>query len=407
VKPRTHLFVAAQKAPFGEALLGVRIAHELRARGDGVAVLAGESLSVLTDGTPFQIIPLRNLGGLDKAIASTASAVKADSVVLLDATSTYMLLKAQGTDPTFLRTVARPVIGLDVWDLRETGLVWDMGDTPYEHSRHSLEVTRRLVPVPFARLSGAEGLYNALPPPSTLDADQRESLRADLGVGSRERLLFMTSALWQEPALQPHDGGRRLATLFPALVAQLLGRLGKDVRVVHVGPETYAMPGLGDRYTWMPQRSPQRFAKLLSASDLLVSFNFSATTITSAIASGVPVLLGVNSYEGTAEAIASRLPQRPGEALRGWLQRACPLPAFRVWPLGLYRFLAPLASDNPYTTALETAEVLEEAAFVDSARRLLFDAPARAALSEKQAAYRRSVTALPGAATLMDRYLAP
>jgi hypothetical protein len=402
-----HLFVAAQKAPFGEALLGVRIAHELRARGDRVAILAGESLSVLMDGTPFQIIPLKTLSGFDKVVASTASQVGADAIVLLDATSTYMLLKTQRTDATFLRTVSRPVIGLDVWNARETGLVWDLGDTSYEHSAHSLEVTRRLIPVPFARPTGAQGLYDALPAAFHLDAGQREAVRADFGVGTKERLLFLTSALWQRPALQPHDGGRRLATAFPSLVGQLIERLGGDVRVVHVGPEAFPMPSLGDRYTWLPQRSPLRFAKILGAADLLLSFNFSATTIMSAIAGDVPVLLGVNSYAGSADDIATRLPERPSEALRVWLGQACPLPAFRVWPLGFHRYLAPLAKDNPYTTAFHTAEVLEEGAFVQDMRRLLFDDHARQALRASQAAYRRVVATLPKAADVMDGYLKP
>jgi hypothetical protein len=405
VKPRTLLFVAAQKAPFGEALLGVRIAHALHARGDRIAVLAGESLSVLTEATPFQVIKLRNLDALDKQIANAAAAVRADAIVLLDATSTYMLLKTQHTDPNFLRTAARPVIGLDVWNVKKTGLVWDLGDVTYDHSPHSLDVTRRLIPLPFAGPTGVEGLYDALPPPCQLDAEQREDVRADFGVGDNDRLLLLTSALWQQPSLQPHENGRRLAAVFPSLVGELIGRLGEEVRVVHVGPEPYAMPALGDRYTWLPQRSPARFAKILGASDLLVSFNFSATTIMSAIASGVPVLLGINSHAGGAEEIAARLPSRPSGPLHAWLEKAAPLPAFRVWPLGFYRYLAPLARDNPYTTALHTREVLEERLFVESMRRLLFDDKARAELREKQAAYRRRVAQLPKGADVLDGYL--
>ncbi len=406
---KTHLFVAAQKAPFGEAVLGVRIAHELHARGDRVILYARESLSLLTEGTPFRYIPVgENVDGIDRAIAKLAAETHADSIVLLDVTSTYMLLKAQRTDAAFVSAMGVPVIGLDVWNLSETGLEWDMCGTSWQQSRHSLDVKRRLVPVPFAKPTGATGLYNALPSAVPFSVEQREDVRADFGVGKEERLLLLTSARWQHPSMQPHDMGRRLATTYPSLVAELVGRLGTRVRVVHVGPAPYPMAdALGDRYTWLPQRSPARFARLLSSADLLVSFNFSATTIVSAVAMGLPVVLGVNSRAGeSADAIAATLPEQPSPALHAWLTRTAPLPAFRVWPLGLHRLLAPLVKGNPYTTAIRTAEVLEESAFVEAMRSLLFDEDARAALRSAQNAYRAEVSKLPNAADLVHAYLA-
>ncbi len=381
MRPRTHLFVAAETA-FGEAVLGLRIAHELHARGDRIAVLAGERLSVLTEGTPFQsiLVPRGAHGHFDKTVAKAVADLRADSVVLLDATLVYWLLKEQGTDASFLRTVRVPVIGLDVWNVRETGLTWDVCGTTWEHSKHSLEVTRRLVPVPFAKPTGVPGLYDALPRPFALDEDEKEDVRADFDVGEKDRLVLLTSAHWQHSA-QPHESGRRLAATLPSLAGELLGRLGPRVRVVHVGPEPYPMPGLGDRYTWLTQRTPARFAKILASSDLLLSFNFSATTISSAIASGLPVLLGINTKEGSS------------------------LAPFRVWPLGLHRYLAPLVRENPYAKAIRTVEVLEESAFVDALRTSLFDDVARAELRERQASYRREVGKLPKAADLVLSYL--
>ncbi len=408
MKPRTHLFVAAQTA-FGEAVLGLRIAHELHARGDRVAVLAGDSLSVLLEGTPFRALLVssgEHRRGLTKIILGAIADVRPDSVVLLDATLVYWLLKAQGADATFLRDVRVPVIGLDVWNTREAGLTWDLCGTTWEHSCYSLDVKHRLVPVPFAKPVGLPGLYNALPAPFVIDEDERQEVREDFGVGPKERLLLLTSARWQHPSTQAHDAGRRIAELLPVLAAELIARVGSDVRVVHVGPEAYAMPGVGRRYTWLSQRSSARFAKVLAASDLLLSFNFSATTIVSAIASGLPVLLGINSYAGTADEVVQRLPQPPTDALRTWLKRASPIPAYRVWPLGLHRFLAPIAVGNPYTTAVRLMEVLEERAFVDTMRTLLFDQGARAALVAQQAAYRLEVEKLPKAADLVATYLA-
>jgi hypothetical protein len=408
MKPKTHLFVAAQTA-FGEAVLGMRIADELHARGDRIVVLAGESLAVLTKGAPFETLSVpagAHKQGMTKIVTKVVKDVRPDAIVLLDATLVYWLLKAQGTDGTFLRDVGVPVIGLDVWNTRQAGLTWDVCGTTWEHSKCSLDVTRRLVPVPFAKPAGLPGHYNALPSTTpVLEADRAE-LRADLDVGPKDRLLLLTSARWQHPSLQPHEMGKRIAANLPALAGELVARAGPQVKVVHVGPEPYPMPAsVGRRYTWLSQRSPARFRAILDASDLLLSFNFSATTITSAIAQGLPVLLGVNSYEGTAESITARLPERPSDAVRAWLKSASPVAAYKVWPLGLHRFLAPTAEDNPYTTAIAMREVLEEGPFVSTMKALLFDERARGDLRKAQAAYRGEVEKLPRAADLVAGYL--
>lgn len=404
---RTLLFVAPQSAPFGETVLGMRIADELHARGDEIVVFADESLAILVQGRPFRFVPVPEGARVADAIAGMAAEVNAAAVVLLDATGVFMLLKQEKSDSTFLRSVGRRVIGLDVWNLRRTGLEWDLCGGAWQHSKYSLDVHRRLIPVPFAPPTGAKGLYDAMPRAPAIDPAERDELRADLGLRDGDRLVLFPTARWQEPSSQAHDVGQRLASLFPRLVAERLARLGDRVRVVHVGPTRLPFDdALGDRYTWLPQRSPPRFAKLLAASDLLLSFNFSATTIGSAIAGGIPVLLGVNSHAGaTADSVASRLREPPSPSLRAWLEEAAPLPAFRVWPLGLFKFLAPLAKNNPYTTAMEVAEVLEESAFDAATQRLLFDDDARAALRARQAAYRAEVQALPKAADLVETYL--
>jgi hypothetical protein len=118
-------------------------------------------------------------------------------------------------------------------------------------------------------------------------------------------------------------------------------------------------------------------------------------------------VLGVSSHAGkSADQIASQLDTPPSPATLAWLEKAAPLPAFRIWPLGLYKFLAPLARNNPYTDAVEMVEVLEETSFVATLKRLLFDDDARSALRKRQAAYRAEVETLPKAADLFETYLA-
>ncbi len=362
-------------------MLGMRIADDLHARGDRIVVFAHPSLEILVKNKPFRFVPVPSGARVAQAIADMGVEVAADSIILLDATSVFMMLKREGSDSNFLRIVNRRVIGLDVWNLRKTGLEWDTVGTSFEHSRYSLDVNRRLIPVPFAQPSGAKGLYNAMPIAPTVSDEEREEIRGDFGVREGERVVFLTSARWQEPTSQTHELGRRLALAFVPFIGEQLARLGERVHVVHVGPTRLPFDdALGDRYTWLPQRSPTRFSRTLAAVDLLLSFNFSATTIASAIAAGIPVVLGVNSHAGD-------------------------FARFRVWPLGLFKFLGPLAKNNPYTSALRTVEVTEKDAFVSAIERLLFEESARAEMRDAQAKYRAQVEALPKAADLVDSYL--
>ncbi len=94
-----------------------------------------------------------------------------------------------------------------------------------------------------------------------------------------------------------------------------------------------------------------------------------------------------------------------GPILPAPLAALLPLRPFRVWPLGLHDFLAPVLRDNPYLGAIDLVELLDEEAFVDTCRRLLFDPAARAAAAARRAAYVATVTQLPSAGAAFDAQL--
>ena len=378
---------------------------ELHARGDRVVVLASDTLGALTKNTPFQniLVPAGGLSNFDELVAKTARDVGADSIILSEVTLIYWRLMNQGTDATFVRSMPAPVIGLDAWNVRVTGLAWDVGGKTWNHSKHTFDVKHRLVPVPFSKPFGVTGLYDALPKPMAVSVEERDDLRADLGLGEADRLVVLTTGVWQHSGRL--DGGARLGETLPALVDELVSRLGGRVHVVHVGPAAQAMPLLEDRYTWLSQRTPARFARLLAAADAFLGFNFTATSIWSSIVYGLPVLFAENSHAGTAEEIARALPEPPSAAVRAWLAKAAPVPTYRVWPVGLHGYLKPMTVDNPYCSAMRTVEILEERAFVDALHALLFDEAARVALREGQAAYCKTVGELPKAADLVHAFL--
>jgi hypothetical protein len=198
-----------------------------------------------------------------------------------------------------------------------------------------------------------------------------------------ERVVLMSTSAWQLPEHQALPPLVKLARMLPELVAAMLGELDRSVRVVHVGTkgDTALARTLGARYRHLSAMSPRSFSELCAAVDLVLTFNVSSTVIGTAIASQVPVLLGINSRERRT------------------------LPPFYLWPTGLYRFMSQVLAKNPYTEVFRSVEVLDKRAFLQSSNELLFDERVRDAAREKQAAYVERVARLPAAADWVDRYL--
>jgi hypothetical protein len=307
------------------------------------------------------------------------------------------------SDATFFSQIHVPVLALDIWNVPGGSRTLDFADVGYMTSRHALSIKKRLVPVPFIAPHADPGCFNALPDVAPVSHAERVSARAALGIGEAP-LVLTTTASWQLPKAQagnPHIA--RNAARYPVLFASHLAQLGEQVHVAHVGPEPVAEyeAALGSRYHHRPSMPQTEFRRLLAAADLFMTFNLPATAIGSAIGAGIPTLVGVNSYAGSADAVRAQLP-RCSPRVSEWLASAAPLHRFRAWPYGYYDFMAALLEDNPYLDAIRAVDVVDEDQFVSAANELLFVPRAREDAREKLAAYRAVVEALPSAG---DRFL--
>jgi len=392
---------------FGEALLGVQIATELLARGDEVVWLAPAKLRPITDGTKIRFGAIDDgVGQLDRVLASVVSEQRCASVLLLDAASVIQGFAILKLDPGILERLTAPVIALDIWNLDESGVVWDFAGDRRAMDPRVLGLPR-IVPVPFARPTAPHG-YNAVPELMPPTPTERAEARAQLGLAPDDRMILWPSASWQLPRHQPARTARLLADAVPDLVVQYIAALGPRVRVVHVGPEPMrAGAALGARYRWLPQVPAAKFATLLGAADLALGLNVAATTIASAIALETPALVAVNARgEGSSEAVTAARGAPLGPLARAWVERMPGLYRFAVWPAGLYDVLAPVLRDNPFATAVRTVELLDEDGFVAALRALLFDDAAAAAARSEQRRYRAAVESLPSGAERFSTLLA-
>jgi hypothetical protein len=355
---------------------------------------------VLFEGTTVAHRPIEAvLWDLPRALPALVERESCASVVLADVTSVLLGLEELGQESAFLDGLEAPVIALDFWNLRKAGPEWDWGAGGTSIPARALEIRRRLLSVPLARPTAGPGAYNALPEVPPVAPAERRDARRELGLGPRDRLILLPTSRWQLPEVQLLKHHQRIARALPLRLASLLARLRPRPHVLHVGPVAFPLgAALGDRFRWLPavDVSPARFRLLFGAADLLLSLNATGITTLSAVAAGVPVLAIVNSHQGrTVAEVLRALGEDGPDELRSWLSEVVPLYPFRVWPLGLLRFLAPVLADNPFTATYRTAELLDEASFLRSCRALLFEDDAAAQERQRQSSYRESLRALP------------
>lgn len=393
-----HLMLAMTPTGYGEAVLGMRLARELRDRGHEVRFLAPQALRPIADDAAIRFGAFDEFAGsLERVLASTVREQDVASVVLVDAASVFQGFDVLRLDASVFARIDAPVLALDIWNLDEGGLVWDYAAGPITMDPRVASI-RRLVPVPFARPT-ARRAYNALPAPIALD---RRAIRAELGLDEHTPVVFWPTARWQSPAYQLTPAGRALATSVPELLASYVAALGPDVHVIHVGPERMrAAAGIDARYHWIPQVPAARFHALLAASDVMLGANLAATTLPSAIAYDVPAVVVINSHR-TGVAISTAT----GARARAYLEGSPQLFPFRVCPAGLHAALEPVIAQNPFADALEIVELLDEERVVATLRSLLFDPAAAGSARARRHAYRAQVEKLPSGAERFEAVLA-
>jgi hypothetical protein len=401
-----HLFLIANAAGFGEINIGLRLAHDLHARGDRVEFLAPGDAGVMLGKTPFRHRPLDAwYWELDRRLPALARQEGFATLVLVDVTSVLMALQSLAIDTAFMERLPLPVVALDFWDLRRAGTEWDVGSERMPVPAEASRLARRIVPAPLAR-PGTPGAFDALPV-AVADSRARARERDALGLTDRDRLLLFTSSRFQAAELQVRKAGQRLARLLPERAAGLIARLGDGVHVAHVGPAAFpSWQARAGRYHWMGQVDTARFQSLLAAADLMLSFNATGTTTMAAVSAGVPVVAGINSHRlRSVDEAAAALGRDPEPELREWLARVAPLFPFHVWGLGLFDFLEPVLRGNPYLDTFRRVEILDGEGFVETCRALLFDEAERARMQRRQSEYCTAVRALPGPAAAFDQAL--
>lgn len=392
------MFLAPLRSAFGETLHGIRIARQLIATGDEVVLLAPAAIRTLIDDARVTFGRIdQGLPTLDKQIGGLIRRMKCSSLVLVDAGAVAWIVRALGLASRAFTHPDVPVVALDCWNLPPEPNVWEYSEQTQEALPAEFhQIARRLIPVPIARPEIAGG-FTAMPELAGLATEEHDHIRAELGVGTGDRLIVWPSASWQSADLHSDPGLVRLAAALPALILPRLARLGPRVHIMHVGP--IAFPGaaqLAPRYRFLSQVAPRKFEQLVGAADLLIGFNSSATSIATAIATRTPILVGTTTLSAAdMSKVEHVLGDRLTPDVRSLIAANLPIAPIHAWPLRLGAVFAPLLANNPLEDALCRVDPFDDGAYVEACRALLFDPAVADALRDRQDAYHRRVRALP------------
>lgn len=406
---RQHLFLAPDENSWGEIILGMRIARQLQAAGDYIVFVAHRASARLFEGAEFDVEFLNHGpdSRLTDILGRRVQGQDVSSVVLCDFNTTSVYLEEQGLSPEILLCLDIPVIAVDTWDFSRTGHTMDMQRGKKREINTWVDrLDHRLLPVPIIQPNPIKGAYANLPRSVRAEPSTRHAFRNSLGLARSDRVILLTTASWQD-AEKGTDEAKRLAEAVPRLLAHYVSLLGSAVHLVHIAPTEYPLREyLGDRYHWIQPLGSKAFSDVLGSVDLLVSSNISATTITKAIVSHLPVVVLTNTISGAeASGVVSSLDASPTRFVSRWIEEVVPLRPFVVWPIGGHKFLAPLLLDNSYCSAFELLELLDQAAIKETCYQLLFSREAKDELRHRQDKYMTSVRALPSGAEAIEACL--
>jgi len=409
MKSRTHIFLAAFPASRGEITLALRIARELNEKGDRIIFVACKIEEEVFRDRPVEFIPVDGMrSNFDAEMSALIERTKADSIVLVDILTNSVTFEYFKVPKTFFEKTKLPVIALDVYRLingRESGDLFfnRVIDFRYLNSFPSL----RLYPVPFVPPDNVQGNYCGLPAHVKPDPAEAAQAKAELGFTRKDKIILMVGTAWQVPSFWDDPHCRRISALSPLLLTQYMNRLDEDVHVLHVGPQAYQVSdAFRNRYHRIAPQSQRRFQAMVAASDLFLTLNLVGTTLSTAIAAGLPMIVVSNSISANSiEEAAAKMNFPLSEAAFNWMNSTLPIYPFVAWPIGYYRLVAPLLVGNPFCTTYRSTEFLDEESFLRACWELLYDQEKREAIIQAQRNYSEIVRGLPSGAEVILQHL--
>lgn len=412
------LLFCLSQAAFGETFIGLSLAAQLRRDGwESHFVIPPVTRSAVQHfGFPHTVVDYTDAPKGPAARSFMDELIEQqhpDAIVLCDFTVFHRNVRFHyQLEPDFIREYGLPVLPLDLTECETSDFEVDLaGAEPLSLDRGILDYPVHVRPVPPGHLT-APGSSRALPyrvvEAEHIAEDVCQRTRADLGLSDDDRLVLLPMSSWQRP-----PGGRGLwsemmSTLsdhVPDLLVHYLLQLPPTTHFVIIGHAPDAFDRLpAERAHGLPPIAIDRYTELLAAADLLVLLSPPSVTGVRAVLMDKAVVVIQNRFAvHSAQDLAAVESELGGVSttVRDWLTETGPIDRFRMWPKGCFQSQERMFTDNDYTTALVTTELLDERGTVTALRDLLRDSEASRGLAKARVRYRDQVDALPATADVL------
>ncbi len=398
------LFFAMSSAGYGETLIGMSLARQLKPAGIECFFVIEPMSEKLLHGSGFPYVVLdRSMGRFATLIVDDAVATFRPDAIVLSDYFTYcgVFPKRYGLDPWFIDKYGLPIMPIDIWEWANTDFSVDVfHGKSMTVNRRIMEMPTHLRPVPICHLDADERTYpfRLWEGNERVSRRTREHLRETFGMAPEDRMILLAVAGWQQDKYSDENGDR-MAAHVPELLVHYLRQLPPSARFILVGSVPPVLESLSDRVHVIPACSPNRFNVLLGSVDLVLTLNLGATTLARAVLSDIPGVVLTNRFVVPEKPDIDRVEAELGglsEDVRSWLSRTLPTYPFRMWPLGFHSFLDPIVADNPYLSTFAHAELLDEPAVLSALHGVLYDRDVQEGLARNRAAYLKTLTDHPG-----------
>jgi hypothetical protein len=218
-----------------------------------------------------------------------------------------------------------------------------------------------------------------------------EKNRFKIGLKRDERMILMTSAIWQHTYRSYHEVEPFIKACYRAL-EKIISGLPCNYKIFLVGASSIFKNCGDQRFIQINQMPPEQFYQLMMAADVFVSNNYISTSMLKIVLSGIPTLLLKNSFlkRNGVQRWVNGAKLKPPKLLAD-----CSLAyPFRMYPVGWYKFLEHIVRENPFYSLLLQAELFETQGVIQKIRRLANEGPS---LFKKQRdIYLNTLHTLPG-----------
>lgn len=235
-------------------------------------------------------------------------------------------------------------------------------------------------------------------------ADATKEWKIKIGLPTDKKLILFTHAPWQESYKQYPDV-EAFVKASNEVFYYLIKCLAKEHTVLCIGAKGYFSECENDHILYKEQLPPKEFEQFLLATDLFISRNITSTSLARAVLSGIPSVNFSNSlfFSKTKLLRKDQLPFKPialVDAILEKLERCYP---YRMFPVGWYKFLAPVLKNNPYGKTLLLLEQFDVTNSLKRINELLEEDERKERLQQSLRQYKQTLNELPSVAQIIEK----